>query len=251
MACGSRGETGPDTSQIALVSVRDGAMRVLKSIEWGATRSIFFSPDGRYIAYSLPKAGTHDESNVLVMTVDGSRENTVVEHPSQNQIMGWSPDGSTLLFASDRNGALRLWTLPVSEGQSHGTPALVDSDIIVGSVPVSLGVTASGALYVGKFTQNMHVQVSPIDLTAGRLLADSAASPRVFVGFGGKPTWSADGKYLAYQSCPANCDRTGQHQDSSDGHRSGAGTADAAPLPDGSDRLGLVGGRPLTVGRRQ
>jgi Tol biopolymer transport system component len=198
----------PDsTTQLALVSVRDGTLRLLKSIEWQGPRNIFFSPDGRYIAYSLPIAGTRNESHVFVMAIDGSREIAVVDHPSENLIMGWSPDGESLLFASDRNGSFGLWTLPVSDGQSQATPMLVSTDIL-GANPVSLGVTASGALYVWKFTSNMYIHVAPIDLTIGKLLPDPAGTFRVFVGTGGKPTWSPDGKYLAYRSCSLRCSRT-------------------------------------------
>ena len=194
--------------QIALVSVRDGALRVLKSIDWQGPRSIFFSPDSQHIAYSLPMADTRNESHVFVMAIDGSRESEVVDHPSENTIMGWSPDGASLLFASDRNGSFGLWTLPVSNGQSSGTPTLISTDAM-GLAPLSFGVTAAGALYVSKFTSNLYVQVAPIDLDLGKLVSDPAATFRVFAGTGGKPTWSADGRYLAYLSCERRCDRTG------------------------------------------
>src|SRR5713101_884333 len=44
--------TVPNTFQIALISVGDGSVRILKTLDWFPTNAKF-SPDGRYIAYDL------------------------------------------------------------------------------------------------------------------------------------------------------------------------------------------------------
>lgn len=192
----------PD-AKIALVSAENGSVRMLKSLQWGFPRNIFFSPDSRYIAYSLPVLDTRNQTDVLILAVDGSRETTVIHHPSLNNVMGWSPDGASLLFASDRNGSIGLWSLPVSDGKAQGSPVLVSQTL--GPRPVSLGVTASGILYVWRLNAKAYVQVSPVDLSIGKILPDPVKL-RVFVGQGGKPSWSPDGNYLAYESCPEDCD---------------------------------------------
>ena len=194
---------------IGLVSTQDGALRLVKPTRFStATRNIFFSPDSRQIAYSLEVVGSRGESRVYVTAIDGTtREHVVVEHPSENLVMGWSRDGTSLLFVSDRNGSLGLWTVPIREGQSGGTPTLVKA-VASGSNPVSLGVTSSGTLHVWKFTRNLYLQVAPIDLASGTLLVDPSNSFREFVGGGGKPAWSADGRQLAYTSCQGSCNRS-------------------------------------------
>ncbi len=187
------------TGQIGLVAVQDGALRVLKSTDWRGPTKIFFSPDGRYIAYDLLVSDTSDDRHVFVLATDGSRETTAVAHPSRNIVMGWSPDAQQhLLFASDRTGRMALWALPFAEGKPQAAPKLVKSDI--GS-SWSLGVSTSGALYVFKGGHATYVQVAPIDLNAGKLLPAPAGAFQRFIGSGGGPDWSADGKYLAYRSC--------------------------------------------------
>jgi len=181
--------------QLALVSVQDGSLRVLKSTAWNGPHRVFFSPDGRYLAYSLSGDDSLDESRVFVMAVDGSRETTVVDHPSRNIIMGWSPDGTSVLFASDRTGSFGLWSVAVSDGQSRGAATLLKSNI--GS-SWSLGVTASGTLYVWKQTIARYLQVAPIDVGMGTASTTKADSFQLFLGRGGNPVWSPDGKYLAY-----------------------------------------------------
>jgi Tol biopolymer transport system component len=193
---------------VGLVSAVDGTLRIVKSGKFSpVTRSIFFSPDSKSIAYNVDVDGTSGESRIYVTAIDGTpRENVVVDHPSENLIMGWSPDGASLLFASDRNGSLGLWRLPIRNGQSNGNPTLIKTQAF-GSNPVSLGVTSSGTLNVWRFAYHLYLHVAPIDLASGTLL-DRASSFREFVGGGGKPTWSPDGQQLAYTSCQGSCSRT-------------------------------------------
>jgi Tol biopolymer transport system component len=100
---------------------------VLKTTGWSDRGGkIFFSPDGKYLAYSTSR---NRVSDVFVLAVDGSRETAVVSHESQNDIMGWSPDGKYLLFASNRTGVLGLWMVAVGDGKAQGVPMLVRSDI--------------------------------------------------------------------------------------------------------------------------
>ena len=192
------------TGQIALVGVQDGTLRVLKSVDWRGPTKIFFSPDGRYIAYDLSvgdTGDTNDESHVFVLAIDGSRETAVVADRSRNVIMGWSPDGKQLLFASDRTGSMALWALPVADGKAVAPPRVVKADI--GS-SWSLGLTASGTLYVFKGNNTRYLSVASIDLDAGKLRAASAGDFQRFIGSGGTPAWSRNGEALAYRVCGAS-----------------------------------------------
>ena len=189
------------TGQIALVGVQDGTLRVLKSVDWRGPTKIFFSPDGRYIAYDLAVADANDEGHVFVLAIDGSRETAVVEDRSRNVIMGWSPDGRHLLFASDRTGSMALWALPVADGKAVAPPRVVKADI--GS-SWSLGLTASGTLYVFKDNNTRYLRVASIDLDAGKLMAASTGDFQRFIGSGGTPNWSRNGESLAYRVCGAS-----------------------------------------------
>jgi Tol biopolymer transport system component len=186
-----------NTGQIAVVGVQDGSFRVLKTIGWRGPKKIFFSPDGKYLAYDLPASDNEAQRDVFVIAADGSGETRAVEHQADDVIMGWSPDGSRLLVASDRTGAVALWALRISNGKPHGAPTLLKPDI--GSI-TSQGVTASGALHFVKNASTKGLHVAPIDLESGRL-----SGPAVLENFrSGRPDWSADGKLLAYKSTSPN-----------------------------------------------
>ena len=185
------------TGQIALIGAQDGSFRGLKTVGWRGPTKMFFSPDGKYLAYDLPANDTEPQRDVFIIAVDGSRETPAVQHPGDDVVMGWSPDGSRLLFASDRTNAVGLWALPIADGKPHGAPSLLKPN--VGSV-MSQGFTASGALLIVKDASTLSLQVAPIDLEAGRL-----SGPAVLENFrSGRPDWSADGKQLAYKSTTAN-----------------------------------------------
>ncbi len=185
------------SGQIALVGVEDGTFRPLKSVGWRGPGKIFFSADGKHLAYDLPASDAESQRDVFVIAVDGSRETPVVAHPAHDVVMGWSPDGKQLLFASDRTGAVGLWAVPVMDGKSSAAPTLLKPDI--GSVS-SLGLTASGALHVVKEASTESIQIAPLDLASGRL-----SGPPVLENFRSRrPDWSRDGKFLAYQSTAAS-----------------------------------------------
>src|SRR5262249_1630589 len=80
------------SEQIALVSTADRSIRVL-SDRFGAAHP-FLTADGKRLAF--------DRGNdVVVLPLDGDQEESVVADSSTKVVMGWSPDGKYLLFASE------------------------------------------------------------------------------------------------------------------------------------------------------
>jgi len=135
----------------ALVSVSDGSLRelpirdvqprlhVVSSPVWGESpKTMAFSPDGRFIAYDESVRGNDPNYDIHILAVDGSSRHTVVEHPADNRLLGWARDGRSIVFASDRAGAVGLWTLAVHEGRPQG-------------VPETLNTTRPIGVYAGRF----------------------------------------------------------------------------------------------------
>lgn len=186
------------TAQIGLLSAADGALRVLKTTDWSGATRMFFSPDGQFVAYDLPSVDAGNQRDVYVMAVDGSREIPAVVDPNQDIVMGWSPDGRFLLFASDRSGSMSLWALPFRAGKPQGAPELLKSAI--GTFESSMGITAAGALYFGKTGRSHSVEVASVDWAAGKFLAPLPF--RRLVGSISGPSWSSDGKFVTGISMP-------------------------------------------------
>ena len=96
--------TSDNTSRIVTVSLDDGDVRQVRSIDWDARPSVRVSPDGRYLAYSRAPSREITEKDIFVVAVDGSSESAIVKHAASDEVVGWSPDGGHLLFNSDRSG---------------------------------------------------------------------------------------------------------------------------------------------------
>lgn len=202
-------ELADETGQIGVVAVADGSFRILKAVDRGVVAkfasptSIFFSPDGKYVAYDRPPTGTSQQRDVFVLAIDGNRDISAVVHGANDFVMGWSPDGTRLLFRSDRTGSWGLWAQPFADGAAQGAPELLKSDI---GRSVSLGVTASGTLYLYKRISTRDITIAAIDLEAGKLLGPPVGFPEGFVEGAQNAAWSPDGKYLAYLvSCDNGC----------------------------------------------
>jgi tricorn protease len=79
----------------------------------------YFSPDGKWIAFTSNRSGADD---VYVVPVEGGNATRLTWHPNGSRVRGWTNDGKHVLFASSRdtapNGYDRLWTVPVKGGPS-------------------------------------------------------------------------------------------------------------------------------------
>lgn len=190
-------------SQIVMVSAVDGTPKVLKTFQgvwWDPFPTMYFSHDGRYIAYDLLQDENSDEHDIFLISADGSNEVSLVKHPANDFLLGWMPDREGILFGSDRTGSFDLWFLPVSEGKAQGRPELVKRGI--GQIE-SIGFTQSGSYYyIQDITRSSEqwndVYVVRMDPQSGKILALPEKSVRRFEGYNFQPKFSPDGKYLAY-----------------------------------------------------
>jgi Tol biopolymer transport system component len=187
------------TLELSLVSVTDGSVRSLKTF---ADRNVgpgdcLFSPDGRAVAYSRPTQEGARERDVFLLTVDGGRESPLIQHPADDELLEWLPDGRGILFASDRAGTMDLWIIQVDEGQAQGAPTLVKRG--VGPV-TSMGLTRTGAFYYRTPASFMDVYTASFDPRTGLVAGSPKKEPLPFEGHNTMPDWSPDGKQLAYVS---------------------------------------------------
>ncbi|HEX9760451.1 MAG TPA: hypothetical protein VGA40_06010 [Candidatus Acidoferrales bacterium] len=183
------------TNRFVIVSVADGTTRVLKTFDWRYPLGRL-SPDGRWLAYSFPPREEAPERDLYLLALDGSHEATLVEHPAHDFLLGWSPDGGQIVFASDRTGSNAAWTLSVAGGRAEGSPRIVRQDL--GRIS-PMGTGRSGTLYYST-TPMRDVVSAEIDVPAGRFTSEPHNVADRFQGNNYAAVYSRDGKYLAYFS---------------------------------------------------
>jgi tricorn protease len=84
----------------------------------------YFSPDGKWIAFTSERTGF---PSVYVVSADGGDARRLTWNPASTEARGWTPDGKQVLVASERGTAPvtynRLWTVPVDGGPATMVPA--------------------------------------------------------------------------------------------------------------------------------
>ncbi len=188
------------TKHIGLVSVQDGSLRLIKGLGGGQSwpKCMRFSPDGSYIVYDNPPEKDNPALDIYLISSDGSSEVKLVEHPSNDYVLGWVPDGKGIIFASDRSGGtLSSFFLPVAEAAPDGEPF----QVIQNMGPVEpLGFTRNGSYFYGFLQRLNDIYTAVLDPGPGKITEPAEKSVRTFEGFNQTPAYSPDGKYLAYVS---------------------------------------------------
>jgi len=186
------------TWQFAWVSVSDGAMKAVASLEWRDQGAPSLSPDGRYIAYAAsavnPKAANSKEKgdvHIYLMASDGSGMTALVKTAGINTNPIWAPDGKHVLFVSDRSGTLGLWSIGVRDGKPEGAATLIRSDL--GDI-TGIGIRGGAYYYVQKEPGVEYVSFAGMT-PAGMKSSDPAREG--FVGI--QPKWSPDGKSISFK----------------------------------------------------
>jgi Tol biopolymer transport system component len=191
-----------DEKYLGVVSTSDGSIKLLKRqpktmgwLSW--PKEAKFSPDSRFIAYDAAAGEDHSARDIYLLSMDGSAESTLVDHPANDYLLGWNPDGKSILFASNRNGENGAYMLPIEKDLRPGHPILVKPKI---GIAAPLGITDNGSCYFGIHERMSNIYVAEIQPESGRLNAPAEIAVHQFEGFNKAPVYSSDGKCLAYVS---------------------------------------------------
>jgi Tol biopolymer transport system component len=156
--------------------------------ETKAFRFVSVSPDGKRIAFdtSVP------QEDLFVMGVDGSDLRRLTDDPAKDRIPRWSPDGSRILFYSNRSGHFDLWSLR-ADGSGLETLARAEGPPLINPMWSPAGrFVACG---VGQRNQGALIDLAqPLAKRMPRLLPVMDAGATFSIG-----AWSPDGRWLAGQ----------------------------------------------------
>src|SRR5688572_2042563 len=184
------------TSQIAMIPVDSGPARVLKSFDWRSPNDLSVSPDGRWLAYDVPRDKNDPERDVYVMAIDGSGETAVLRDRGNDLVAGWAPDGSHLLVGSARSGTPGVWAVAMANGKAQGEPVLVRADVWR---MTPLGTSGDGSIFYALQTGERDLYTAAFDPKSGKVLSEPASvSGGAFNASPYTMAFSPDGQHVAY-----------------------------------------------------
>jgi Tol biopolymer transport system component len=193
-------EQGP--SKMVLISVADGSVKTLVELKreiWPTTK--IFSPDSRFIAYDRLPDETSPERDIVLLSLETGQDIPLIQHPADDYLLGWSRDGRWLVFASDRTGALGLWVAEMSGTKIKGEPKMIKPGI---DRILPVGMTRDGALYYGVVRATEDVYTVDLDPATGKVSGPPRKAIEQYEGGNFTPSYSPDGKVLAYVSRRGN-----------------------------------------------
>jgi Tol biopolymer transport system component len=180
--------------QLALVSASDGTVRVVKHLGMTPPLHASLSPDSAYVVYDHPQQPNEFPRDIFIVGADGSSDWPLVRAPSADIAPVWAPDGAHVLFASDRSGAMDIWSVAVDRGTAQGEPEVIHRN--VGRL-LTLGLTDTGSFFY-------HQTLGGVEVYEAHLGVDGVTSPAVipatYSGSNISSIWSPDGRRLAYAS---------------------------------------------------
>jgi dipeptidyl aminopeptidase/acylaminoacyl peptidase len=189
--------------KIWVMRADERAPRQLIGDEGGEAAPVW-SPDGRLIAFTRTTGGQPD---IWVVNADGSGLRQITNDKEDERAPAWSPDGRRLVFMSSRAGSADVWTVAV-EG---GAPAqLTEKTNAPDETRFAACWSPDGRTiaYVSNRSEYFADDLWLVDVqskVSRRLSLD--------VHVMASPSWSPDGKYLAFHGVP----RSGfWHSDTSD-----------------------------------
>jgi TolB protein len=158
-----------------------------------------FSPDGQWVVFESHGLDVEDDGVITKFRIDGSEEYMELTAPGEDcRQPNWSPAGDFIVYQSFASGRWDIWVTDpdgathrqVTSGAGDKTDASFSPDghwIVYSS---DEGELESANLFV--------VPVSGGD--ASRLTNHD--------GYDGAPSWSPDGRRIAFESCPGDPDES-------------------------------------------
>ena len=193
-------------AQAGLISVEDGSVEMIRGhfeALLGTSshpRGLALSPDGRFVAYDAPRTDEETATrDIFLIAMDSGTESLLVDHPENDRVVAWTPDGKGLLFNSDRTGSQDLWILSMSGGTASGSPKMLKSGF---GASGTMGITVRGDLFYGSGGSETDVYVVDVGPKqgAGRSTVSKLALPNQ--GQNQYPDYSPDSRMMAYLSTP-------------------------------------------------
>ncbi len=146
-----------------------------------------WSPDGRWLAYESYADGNLE---IHILSVDGEQDYRLTYNPAPDFSPAWSPDGRHIAFTSLRDGNKEIYLVSLDGGDLVNLTRTPEED----EDHPAWSPDGAYLAYASGVPAEETLRILPFDREA----STSGQLRPIFFGIGGDPTWSPDGKALAF-----------------------------------------------------
>ena len=184
-----------ETETLGLIPLSGGSFKALHTTNGNVglfQQNADASPDGRFIVFN--DKNPQGKYDIYIIGKDGASLQVLSDHPADEGSPRWSPDGKHIVFSSLRYGRRALWGIAVKDGKPAGEPFFIKE----GNFDL-LNWTKHGLAHKKSLLAQDIFTVS-IDPDSLELKGKPRQIEYTPTGGNVCPSWSPDGKYLAFVS---------------------------------------------------
>jgi Tol biopolymer transport system component len=177
------------TFQKQIISLEDNTIRNFGTADREYLMEGPISPDGRQIANSR-------QGDIFIYDIATDKESIFIQNPATDAVVGWTPDGSGIVFVSNRSGTHDLYLQGIENGKSRGDLQLMLKDF---GPKTGYGLLRNGKLYRIDFADIYDSFIVPVDKQTAKPTGTPSLVDPDLSGTKLSPMWSSDGKQLYYR----------------------------------------------------
>ena len=179
--------------KLCLVSAENGMIKVLKEFGTNDPGGLAFSPDDRYIIYTQVVEENPWNSDIFLMSSDGSNERRIVKSPSRDYNPCWLPDGRGILFMSQRSGNPGLWYQEIVNGEAKGESKLIKDSL---NRMQFLGISLDNRIFFRERGQRGDVFRFSLDPDSGKVVEPVTNAASTNLGSNDMALYTKDGSLI-------------------------------------------------------
>ena len=155
------------------------------------------SPDGQWIVFESHELDAEDDGTIVKFKIDGTMPYQNLTNPDEDSRQpNWSPTGDKILYQKFSDGQWDIWVMN-SDGTNHQKVSSGSGDKTDASFsPDGRWIVYSSNEYGLEFANLFIIPVS----------GGNAVRTTHYEGYDGAPSWSPDGKKIAFESYPGDPD---------------------------------------------